>query len=123
MGEIITLEVKLHAFVRRETKSRWIATCPTVGVVSQGRTRESAKQSLSEAVELWFESCVERGVLDQAMREANFRAVPHGKLAGARARDVADTGGAGDQPADVRGELFRIHITIPAYQAAALNVA
>lgn len=24
-------------------------------------------------MELWFESCVERGVLDHALREANFR--------------------------------------------------
>lgn len=44
-----------------------------VGVVSQGKTADDARRCLQEAIELWFESCVERGVLDQALREANFR--------------------------------------------------
>lgn len=44
-----------------------------VGVVSQGKNADDARRCLQEAIELWFESCVERGVLDQALREANFR--------------------------------------------------
>ncbi len=73
MPETIKLEVNLRAYVRRETKRRWAAICPMLGVASQGATEETAKSALQEAVELWFESCVERGVLDQALREANFR--------------------------------------------------
>jgi len=69
MTETISVEVNLRAYVRRETARRWIAACPMVGVVSQGRTASDARRCLQEAVELWFESCIERGVLDQALRE------------------------------------------------------
>lgn len=72
MTESIALEVHLQAFVRRDTPRRWVAICPQVGVASQGKTAEDARRCLHEAVEFWFESCVERGVLDQALREANF---------------------------------------------------
>ena len=83
-----------------------------VGVVTQGKNAEDARRCLQEAVELWFESCVERGVLDQALREANFR----------------PASGVPDRPAprssrragSILGEPFEIHLTIPAYEAATL---
>ncbi|HEY0141562.1 MAG TPA: hypothetical protein VGF48_11755 [Thermoanaerobaculia bacterium] len=83
MTESIALEVHLQAFVRPDTTRRWIATCPMVGVVSQGRSDGDARRCLQEAVELWFESCVERGVLDQALREANFRPTPTNRASAA----------------------------------------
>jgi predicted RNase H-like HicB family nuclease len=73
MAESIALDVHLQAFVRQDQTRRWVAACPMVGVVSQAQTANGARKCLQEAVELWFESCVERGVLDQALREANFR--------------------------------------------------
>lgn len=69
MNETISLEVNLTANLHRDTARRWIATCPQIGVASQGRTASEAKACLQEAVELWFESCIERGVFDQALRE------------------------------------------------------
>ena len=69
MTESIALDVHLRAYVRRDTPKRWIATCPLVGVVTQGASADDARQCLQDAVELWFESCVERGVLEQALRE------------------------------------------------------
>ena len=110
MGETISLEVNLRAYVRRDTKRRWIAVCPMIGVASQSTSAEAAKSCLQEAVELWFESCIERGVLDQALREANFRPLPH---------DVGIRRVADDEEEDVRGDDFSIHLTIPAYQASA----
>lgn len=116
MPETIKLDVNLRAFVRRETKLRWIANCPMLGVASQGTSEQGAKASLQEAVELWFESCLERGVLDQALREANFRPLP--------ASEVPEGGDhvivrVVESP-DVLGDDFAIHLTIPAYQASAL---
>jgi len=73
MAESIALEVALEAFLRRDAPDRWVSLCPQIGVASQGATRAGAKAALQEAVELWFESCIERGVLEQALREANFR--------------------------------------------------
>lgn len=111
MTETIALDVKLQAFVRRDTTRRWVATCPMVGVVSQGKSGDDAKRCLQEAVELWFESCVERGVLDQALREANFQpshgAAEHKRLAKREADNVL-------------GEPFEIRLSIPAYEAATL---
>jgi len=48
MVESISLEVNLRAFVRRESAARWIAACPQIGVVSQGRTSREAKKSLQD---------------------------------------------------------------------------
>ena len=122
LSEIVTLDVKLRAFVKRETKSRWAAVCPAIGVASQGRTQESAKRSLTEAVELWFESCIERGVLDRALREANFRAVAHEDVADGSEHVSVRRAAADEDELDVRGNLFPVQIAIPAYQAAALNL-
>lgn len=115
MDETITLTITLHAFVRKETKRRWVALCPSIGVASQGIDIEDAKRSLREAIELWFESCVERGVLDQALRESNFRPLPLGGLPPDDCEHVVV-----DNTADVRGALFPVNVTIPAYQSAAL---
>lgn len=115
MTETISLDINLQAFVRRDTPRRWVATCPMVGVVSQGKSSEDARRCLQEAVELWFESCVERGVLDQALREANFRPSPIGSK-----RAVAVTVSRRRPPKNVLGEPFEIHLSIPAYEAVTL---
>jgi predicted RNase H-like HicB family nuclease len=119
MGETITLDINLRAFVRRETKARWVAVCPRIDVASQGKTAAEAKSFLRQAVELWFESCVERGVLDKAMREANFRPLPSGEAIPAESEHVlVNRAVAPDE--DVLGDLFPIRIEIPAYQAASI---
>ena len=104
MADTITLEIELDGFVRQDTKRRWIAVCPSIGVASQGTSADDAQRCLKEAVEAWFESCIERGVLDQAMRESNFR-------------PLALPGSPRAKKSDVRGELFPIKVAIPAYQA------
>jgi predicted RNase H-like HicB family nuclease len=116
MTESITLDVHLQAFVRRDTPRRWIATCPMVGVVTQGKTDDDARRCLQEAVELWFESCVERGVLDQALREANFRPTP----ATRGSADDAPHTGSRKRPSSILGDGFEIHLSIAAYEAATL---
>lgn len=112
MTESVALQVNLRAFSRRENARRWIATCPAVGVVTQGKSDADARRCLQEAVELWFESCVERGVLDQALREANFRPFPVQRGDRAKRSRTKDAG--------LLGEPFEIHLTIPAYEAATL---
>jgi hypothetical protein len=109
MTETIALDVHLRGYVRRDTPARWLSACPMVGVASQGSTAEEARNCLRSAVELWFESCVERGVLDQALREANFR--PAGSV------EMGSASG-GDE---TLGEPFELHLSIPAYEAALLG--
>jgi predicted RNase H-like HicB family nuclease len=114
MVETIALEINLQAFVRRDTADRCVAACPQIGVVSQGRTVREAKTCLQEAVELWFESCIERGVLERALREANFHpssaADAHSNVRGFRRQ----------RSANVLGAAFTIRLRIPGYEAAPL---
>jgi predicted RNase H-like HicB family nuclease len=115
MTETIALEINLQAYVRREKARRWIATCPHIGVVTQGDSSSDAKRCLQEAVELWFESCIERGVLDQALREANFR-----PSVSSLSRKGAPRVSRTTRNASVLGEAFGVHLTVPGYEAVSL---
>ncbi|MYD92605.1 MAG: hypothetical protein F4Y02_02710 [Chloroflexi bacterium] len=66
--------VKLSLRVRNEDRD-WTAWCPAIDVATQAPTKQCALEGLGEAVELWFESCISRGVLDQALQDSGFRKV------------------------------------------------
>lgn len=52
-GAVIELP-SLTAVIEKD--ERWyVATCPELGVASQGKTRKQAHSMLAEAVELWLE--------------------------------------------------------------------
>jgi predicted RNase H-like HicB family nuclease len=95
---------------------RWVTGCPALDVFSQGKAEEEAKRSLEEAISLWVEDCLERGTLDQALREVGFHRVH------------PETIRPGDEHISVRSvsedelapNTFPVHISIPAYQAATL---
>ena len=110
MNETITLDVELRAFVRRDTDERWVAVCPSIDVASQGTSVADAKRCLDEAVQLWFESCIERGTLERALQESNFRPSYAAEI------DHPDN----DLETDaLLGEAFIVRTVIPAYQATA----
>ena len=119
MGETVTLNISLRAFVRKVKKNLWVAICPRINVASQGSSSEDAMRCLREAIGLWFESCVERGVLDQAMRESAFRPVQAGEVFPDDAETVLVGSEIVPDDDDVLGNAFPITIAIPAYQAAA----
>ena len=77
---VVGLTVKLEATVKKEG-SAWLAWCRPLDVMTQASTKASALRSLKEAVQLWFESCIERGVLDKALREAGFKKTRRSGLA------------------------------------------
>jgi len=116
MVETIKLEIQLRAFVRRERRDRWIAVCPKLDVVTQGTSAAEAKRLLDEAVQLWFEDCIERGTLQQALRECSFRPATREEAETSPERILVTR----EEEPDVLGDPFPIHVTIPAYQAAAL---
>lgn len=109
MNETITLDVELRAFVRRDTEERWVAVCPSIDVASQGTSADDAKLCLDEAVQLWFESCIERGTLERALQESNFRPLH---------ADTNHSEGILETDA-LLGEAFIVRAAIPAYQATA----
>ena len=53
--------VKVHVDAYREG-SAWVATCP-LDVASHGGTRQEAHDMLKEALTLFFEGCLEHGIL------------------------------------------------------------
>lgn len=69
------IRVRLHTLHRRDGR-QWLIWCPAIDVMTQARTKKLARESLRDAVELWFESCIERGVLNEALKELGFVETP-----------------------------------------------
>lgn len=62
-------------FQIRQKGERFVASCPALDVVTQGETREAARENLSEALHLFLRSCIERGTLDAVLKECGFTSV------------------------------------------------
>ena len=73
--QVVKYNVRLQAWFRRDGRE-WIVWCPGIDIMTQARTRKGALESLLEAVELWFESCIERGVLNAALNELGYDRLP-----------------------------------------------
>ena len=74
-SRVVGYRVRFDTWYRRRERD-WVVWCPGIDVMTQARTKKKALESVREAVELWFESCIERGVLDKALQEVGFRKVP-----------------------------------------------
>jgi predicted RNase H-like HicB family nuclease len=62
--------MKLELSVQIWKKGLWfIARCPELDFVSQGRTRDESKHNLMEVIEIQFEEMSEMGTLDEYMDE------------------------------------------------------
>lgn len=71
MKATVQVEFELFGVVKR--KGKWyVASCPPLDLTTQGRNKEEAKRNLLEAAELFIVSCIERGTLDQALKELGF---------------------------------------------------
>jgi predicted RNase H-like HicB family nuclease len=69
--QTIEFRVKVPFDVKQE--GRWfVSYCRPLDIHSQGATREEAVKNLAEAIQLFVESCFERGVLDQVLRDCGF---------------------------------------------------
>ena len=60
----------------RKTDEVWVALCLTLDVMTQASTENKALRSLQEAVHLWLKSCINRGVLEEALKEEDFKKFP-----------------------------------------------
>ena len=72
MSPRVIFEFQLPYKMKQEGKW-YIASCPILDIHSQGTTEAKAKNNLIEALQLFFESCFERGTLDQVLKESGFR--------------------------------------------------
>ena len=71
MKVMVQAEFTLFGVAKREG-DWYIAHCPPLDLTTQGKTLAEAKANLMEAAELFIASCLERGTLDQALRELGF---------------------------------------------------
>ena len=67
----VQAEFKLFGVVKRHG-DWYVAHCPPLDLATQGRTYAEAKKNLVEASQLFIVSCLERGTLDQALKELGF---------------------------------------------------
>jgi predicted RNase H-like HicB family nuclease len=116
-ASIINLTVRLEIATKRDG-GEWVAWCPPLDVFSQGRSKRDAIASLKEAVELWFESCIQRGVLDKALREVGFKRVKPGDKPSSGASIVRVQ--ARDTKPGAEFASGYIDVSVPAYVAAHL---
>ena len=72
----ITIRAK---YIPKITKSRgwYIASCKEIDVHSQGKTERQARANLKDAVSLFIQSCVSRGVFREAMILHKFDERPY----------------------------------------------
>lgn len=68
MKVMVQAEFKLFGVMKREG-DWYIAHCPPLDLTTQGKTSAEAKKNMVEASELFIMSCLERGTLDQALKE------------------------------------------------------
>jgi predicted RNase H-like HicB family nuclease len=75
------MDVKVKLCIECKNVGRdWVAICPVIDVASQSRTKAGAIAGISEAVGLWFESCISRGVLEQALEDSGFKRSETGEI-------------------------------------------
>ena len=67
----VQLEFTVPAEVREEG-AYFVAGCPPLDVFSQGETEELALANLAEALQLFVESCYERGTLETVLKDCGF---------------------------------------------------
>lgn len=64
----ITLSFQLPYRIRPD-QGWYVASCPSLDVHSQGKSQKQAKDNLREALTLFLTSCIERGTLDQVLKD------------------------------------------------------
>lgn len=117
--DTVNVALRLVCTVRHDEErsgESWIAICPALDVVSQGETEEDAKRCLTEALELWVESCLERFTLDEALREMKFRRATHDEEIPSEVDGVNVT--RTEESVEAPEGSFPVDLMIPAYQAA-----
>ena len=67
----ILLKVDVQCRIQKDEVG-YIAHCPSLDVFSQSGTEEKAIANLAEALQLFLESCRERGTLDAVLADCGF---------------------------------------------------
>ena len=55
-----------------QKKSWFVAKCPELDFISQGKTRDEAKKNLLEVIQIQFEEMAEMGTIDDYLAECGY---------------------------------------------------
>jgi predicted RNase H-like HicB family nuclease len=66
------ISASISGKLSKKKDGTWIGYCPPLDLYTCGATREEMLKNTQEAIELFFESCIRRGTLDEALRELNW---------------------------------------------------
>ncbi len=69
----VIFEVKVPVMIKKKAKA-YVSSCAVLDVHSQGETESEARKNIAEAVRLFLITCLERGTLDNVLRECGFKA-------------------------------------------------
>jgi predicted RNase H-like HicB family nuclease len=86
---MIEFKMRVPAAVKREGKW-YVASCFPLDVHSQGLSEQEALNNLSEALQLFVESCFERGTLEQVLKDCGFEPLHAGVPAPAEGEQIID---------------------------------
>ena len=71
-GDAIQFSLRVPMELRKD--GTWVySTCRPFDVHGQGKNETEAVESLIEALQLFVESCFERGVLEKVLKDCGFR--------------------------------------------------
>lgn len=118
MQNEVKVSVNLQVALRLDGDT-WVGVCPSLDLASQGETEDLALQAVTDAVEVWFESCLERGVLAQALEASGFKRATHNAVV-LDGVDTVDITLAKPLLGSGTAKSKQISIELPAYIAASL---
>lgn len=115
----ITLKLKLQVAIRQDGED-WIANCVPLDIATQESSRDGAIEAIKEAIDAWFESCIERNMLDEALQEAGFLKASTLKSPPEDASFVQVSCVPKEENQTINEVESRyVEVTVPAYTAAA----
>jgi len=85
----ITLSFRLPYRIKQD-QGWYVASCPSLDVHSQGKSQKQAKDNLREALTLFLNSCIERGTLDQVLKDSKIARAGRAPSRATRQRHILD---------------------------------
>lgn len=71
-------EIKIPVQIIKEDKV-FVAYTPALELCTQGDSYEEAQRMLGEAIVIFFEECIERGTLEQVLKDCGWTKIPQKK--------------------------------------------
>jgi len=53
----------------------YVICCPPLDIWSQGKTESEARKNIKEAIKLFLITCIEKGTLNEVLKECGFKPV------------------------------------------------